>query len=81
MVISDEDTLGTAGIDVRAIARIVHELLAGGRARLDDAHWLHSRAIDAGLQHREAGALEALRQRLTAQEPSLVRVLSELNWS
>lgn len=66
-------------VDVRAIADIVHDLLAGGRDRLDDTRWLRDCMAVAGLDREERGALHDLVARLRGDGTLLTRDVS-LNW-
>lgn len=67
-------------IHVSALAAVVQDLLAGGRVRLHDRHWLLTRAATVGLNQQEYAALEALRTRLCDGSATLIAVRST-HWS
>ncbi len=64
---------GESRVDVVALAAIVHDLVGGGFARLQDGRWLRERVAAAGLDRHERGALEALRARLLDDGAALLR--------
>ena len=63
-------------VHVSAMADIVRDLLAGDRARLQNDQWLRQRAQDAGLDRHERAALEALRMRISQDDPTLCHATS-----
>ncbi len=68
-------------IDLTAMARIVHDLLAGGEERLRDADWLRRHTAAARLDVHACAALEALRQRLCQPGAVLLDATALTPWS
>ena len=58
-------------VDIAALARIVKDLVAGGRACMQDGVWLEERIAAAGLGRHESDALVALRDGLRLDDRSL----------
>lgn len=77
---TDAALISVPTVRVSALAEVVHDLLAGGSARLHDASWLRERAAAADLSQHEHAALEALCERLRSGGATRL-VTSALHWS